>query len=67
MSSSIASIVASVTRKKGRIIKSNRTLSLDDTQFNSFQNHCKQHGITSSEVVDRLIEAYLLQVDNDVD
>ena len=54
----IAADVLSHTPVKRRG-KSNRTLSLDSENFLRLQEHCRSQGVKVSDLLDRLIEAYL--------
>jgi hypothetical protein len=51
---------------RGKVTKSNRTLSLSEPQFRTFQAYCVSKGMTTSEVVDQLISAFMKQSDADV-
>jgi hypothetical protein len=47
---------------KQRVSKSNRTLSLSEPQYKEFQAYCQARGLTTSAVVDDLIQAFMTQV-----
>lgn len=47
---------------KRRSSKANRTLSLDVDNFKKLQDHCRENHVTVSEVIDKLISAYLDEV-----
>jgi 3-hydroxyacyl-CoA dehydrogenase len=44
---------------RNRPRKANRTLSLNDENYQKFQAICRAQGISTSETVDLLIEAYI--------
>jgi len=50
------------TVPKKRIVKANRTLSLDVDNFKRLQDHCRDNQVTVSEVIDKLIAAYMDEV-----
>lgn len=66
MSDSIRAIAERVQgiNNKRKSVKQNRTLSLRTDSFLELQSHCKDFGVSMSEVIDDLIEAYLNQVNN---
>ncbi len=50
------------TVPKKRIVKANRTLSLDVDNFKRLQDHCRENQVTVSELIDKLIAAYMDEV-----
>jgi hypothetical protein len=58
---SIKQIVADVTNNvpTKKPLKTNRTLSLNDANFRELQTYCREHGVKTSDVLDRLIETFL--------
>jgi len=46
-------------KKASETFKRNRTVSLKEPHFSRFQALCKRDGVTVSEQLDALIEAYL--------
>ncbi|MCB9229972.1 MAG: hypothetical protein H6618_10215 [Deltaproteobacteria bacterium] len=47
------------SRLRPRSTKGNRTLSLDQNNFEKLAKYCKRNNIPASEVVDELIAAFL--------
>lgn len=47
--------------------KSNRTLSMTEPQFSILQKYCRSKGFKVSEVIDRLIEIFLKEIEDDLD
>ena len=55
---------ASPKKRQG---KSNRTLSMTEPQFSILQKYCRSKGFKVSEVIDRLIEIFLKEVEDDLE
>ncbi len=62
----LAEAVKNHAPKKPRASKSNRTMALSEPQFSTFQAYCKSKGMTTSQVVDNLIEIFLNEVKDDL-
>lgn len=61
----IADQVRNHTRQV-RVSKSNRMISASEPQYTRFQKYCQSKGLSTSEVVDRLISEFMAEVADDL-
>lgn len=53
---------AKTSNEKTKRAKHNRTLSLDVEWFLQFQSHCKERGVSVSDMLDKLIYQFLQEL-----